>query len=96
MTYNTNKSAKKHDFNQHYFRMKTFVTFLFSLISVAALAQSPVNDDCSGLIDLGVVPYCSDPGQYTNVGATASDIDPVLNIPDCFNNGVEQIGRAHV
>jgi gliding motility-associated-like protein len=68
-------------------RMRTSITLLFSLMSAFLLAQAPANDDCAGLIDLGEVPFCSNPGQYTNVNATASNIDPVNNIPACFNNG---------
>lgn len=38
------------------------------------LAQLP-NDECLGAIDLGPVSsYCSDPGAYTNIGATHSKI----------------------
>lgn len=71
-------------------RMKVFLSILFSACSLVLFAQAPVNDDCAGLIDLGEVPYCSDPAQYTNVGATASDISLTDNIPACFNNGVER------
>ncbi|HRI61304.1 MAG TPA: hypothetical protein PK228_16300, partial [Saprospiraceae bacterium] len=72
--------------------MKVFLThFSILLFAISAHAQAPVNDDCSGIIDLGVVPYCSAPAQYTNVNATASVIDvPAANIPACFNNGVER------
>lgn len=66
--------------------MKLYFSLLFCLFTLAAWAQ-PVNDDCSGIIDLGLLPICSDPGEYTNVGATASNIDPAFNIPDCFNSG---------
>jgi len=52
-----------------------------------AMAQ-PANDDCTGLIDLGVVPACT-PAIYTNVGATASDIG-FGNNPSCFNGGTTQ------
>ena len=71
--------------------MKTFTTFFFSICSLWVFAQAPVNDDCSGLIDLGVVPFCSDPGQYTNVDATTSTIAiPAENIPACFNNEADR------
>ncbi|MEO6038828.1 MAG: CUB domain-containing protein, partial [Saprospiraceae bacterium] len=66
--------------------MKVFFTFCFLLTSIALFSQAPVNDDCSGIIDLGVVPFCSTPAQYTNVDATASNIDPLSNIPLCFND----------
>lgn len=72
--------------------MKAFSTlFSILLFALSAHGQAPVNDDCSGLIDLGEVPYCSSPAQYTNVNATPSVIDvPGANIPACFNNGVER------
>ena len=70
--------------------MKVFLSILFSACSFVLFAQAPVNDDCAGLIDLGEVPYCSDPAQYTNVDATESNISLTDNIPACFNNGVER------
>ncbi len=63
---------------------QTLLFSLFSLLSFALFSQ-PVNDDCSGLIDLGVAPICPS-GIYTNLDATASDIGND-NIPDCFNGG---------
>lgn len=70
--------------------MKFFSTLISSLFFAVALhAQTPANDDCAGLIDLGEVPYCSASAQYTNVGATPSVIDvPASNTPSCFDNGV--------
>ncbi len=70
--------------------MKVFLSTLFSVCSLFLFAQAPVNDDCAGLIDLGEVPYCSDPAQYTNVDATASNISLNDNIPACFVNGVDR------
>jgi hypothetical protein len=67
--------------------MRHFLHFFLLLFSVALQAQAPVNDDCTGLINLGEIPYCSTPAQYTNVDATASNIDPVFNIPTCFTSG---------
>lgn len=65
--------------------MKYYPTFLILLFfSIAGLSQ-PLNDDCTGLIDLGVAPICPS-GIYTNVDATASDIG-MGNIPACFNGG---------
>jgi gliding motility-associated-like protein len=71
-----------------------FLAFLFTTISLNA--QAPVNDDCIGLIDLGIAPYCPDvtiPGNeteiYSNVDATASDIG-FGNNPLCFNGGTIQ------
>jgi len=71
--------------------MKTFFTLFFSFCSLLAVAQAPVNDNCAGLIDLGVVPFCSNPAQYTNVNATTSVIAvPAENIPACFNNEADR------
>ena len=70
--------------------MKAFFTLCFSLLTLTVFAQAPANDDCSGTIDVGVVPYCSAPAQYTNLGATTSLIDPVDNVPACFNNNAER------
>jgi gliding motility-associated-like protein len=47
-----------------------------------------MNDDCSGLIDLGTVPTCPD-DVFDNIDATASDIG-FNNIPSCFNGGSVQ------
>jgi hypothetical protein len=70
--------------------MKLLLSFVLSCFSFWLAAQAPINDDCAGIIDLGVAPYCSAPGAYTNVNATASDIDPLFNIPACFNNNAER------
>ncbi|MFN0216928.1 MAG: gliding motility-associated C-terminal domain-containing protein [Saprospiraceae bacterium] len=67
--------------------MKTLCTIPLAVFSFFfALAQAPVNDDCSGIINLGEVPYCSQAAQFTNLNATASVIDANSNIPDCWNN----------
>ncbi len=50
------------------------LTLIFLLISVITLFAQPVNDDCAGIIDLGVIPYCPDDEFFTNVDATESDI----------------------
>ena len=62
-----------------------FLFSFFSILNLFAIAQ-PANDDCAGIIDLGVGPLCPSPGIYTNVNATASDIGND-NIPLCFNGG---------
>ncbi len=71
-----------------------FLAFLLTTFSLKA--QAPLNDDCVGLIDLGIAPYCPDvtiPGNeteiYSNVDATASDIG-FGNNPLCFNGGTIQ------
>lgn len=67
--------------------MRTLFILLIATFSCSlGTAQNPLNDDCATLIDLGVVPYCSQPAQYTNVNATTSNIDPVSNVPVCWNN----------
>ncbi len=68
--------------------MKTLFTIPFTVFSFFfASAQAPVNDDCSGLINLGEVPYCSQPAQFTNLNATPSSIDiPMNNDPVCWGN----------
>lgn len=70
--------------------MKVFFTLFFTLIALSLFSQAPANDDCSGLIDLGEIPYCSAPAQYTNLNATASNISALDNIPVCFNNNAER------
>jgi gliding motility-associated-like protein len=64
--------------------MKAIFTLVFSVLCFCAWTQAPVNDDCLGIIDLGVVPFCTNPGEYTNVNATESNIDAQNNIPLCF------------
>ena len=66
--------------------MKQQFTLAFLLFSLNIFAQAPVNDDCSGLIDLGVAPACSENEFFTNVNATGSDIG-FGNVPTCFNGG---------
>ncbi|MBL7806288.1 MAG: hypothetical protein JNN28_00635, partial [Saprospiraceae bacterium] len=71
--------------------MKAFLTIPFAVFTlISAMAQAPVNDDCSGIIDLGEVPYCSQPAQFTNVNATTSIVDGTFNIPSCWNNLAER------
>lgn len=52
------------------------------------LFAQPVNDDCSGLEDLGVAPACPTT-IFNNIDATASDIG-AGNSPLCFNGGTTQ------
>lgn len=65
--------------------MRILLTLTLFFIFHLALSAQPVNDDCSGLIDLGALPACTN-DVYTNVNATASDIG-MGNIPSCFNGG---------
>lgn len=70
--------------------MKLLLLIPFAVFAGQICAQFPINDECSGAIDLGIVPFCSNPAQYTNVNASASNIDPQFNIPTCFNNAVSR------
>lgn len=70
--------------------MKLIYTFLLFLGMLAfgpeLLAQAPINDDCSGILDLGELPFCSQAAAYSNVNATTSQIDASNNVPSCWNN----------
>ena len=68
--------------------MRSIITcFILFAASILTQAQAPVNDNCSGLIDLGVLPYCSSAGEFTNVNATTSVVfSGANNVPSCFNN----------
>lgn len=66
--------------------MKALLLLTVSLFLIhTSLYAQPTNDDCSGLVDLGVAPFCDGGQVYNNVGATASDIGEG-NIPSCFYN----------
>lgn len=69
--------------------MRKLLTAFFLSLSVLAFAQAPVNDDCAGIIDLGVAPWCDSTVFYTNLDATASDIgnDNIPNINNCSGLG---------
>ncbi len=68
--------------------MKKFLIFPILLFSIALFAQ-PTNDDCNGILDLGVAPFCSDNFIYFNVDATQSDIGND-NFPDCWTGDPER------
>jgi gliding motility-associated-like protein len=70
--------------------MKSLLIIPFTVFSCWLFAQAPVNDDCAGIINLGIAPYCSNAAQFTNLNATTSNIDPLFNIPDCFNNNADR------
>ncbi|RMD73580.1 MAG: hypothetical protein D6818_04515, partial [Bacteroidetes bacterium] len=59
------------------------------LLPLWLMSQAPINDDCSGLFDLGVAPYCPDTVFFNNVNATESNIG-TDNFPPCFNGGTPQ------
>lgn len=60
---------------------KNFLLFLFSCLSLLAIAQ-PSNDDCDGIIDLGQAPFQNYTEIYSNAGATPSNIG-ANNTPSC-------------
>lgn len=67
--------------------MRITLLFLFLLFLTLSLpGQAPVNDNCAGAINLGVLPADCSGQVYTNVNATASSIG-AGNIPSCFNGG---------
>ena len=71
--------------------MKNFLTLSFLFFVIGLFAQAPVNDDCDGIIDLGVVPFCPVDTFFTNLNATATDIGN-NNIPFGCNPG----GTGHL
>ena len=66
-----------------HYKMKKFYWFFALLIFSATAFAQPINDECSGLFDLGAAPICPAPGLYNNVDATESDIGND-NFPGCF------------
>ncbi len=66
--------------------IKYITAFCFSVLLISSLIAQPVNDDCSGIIDLGIAPICPHPDTFNNVDATLSIVfsDPAMNIPTCF------------
>ena len=76
-----------HIFNTEAKCMRQFFLFIPTLLlAISVAAQAPVNDDCSGLVDLGTAPACAGT-VYTNVQATHSDIG-FDNSPSCFQNNL--------
>lgn len=69
--------------------MRKLSSLVVLLLSCGALfAQIPLNDDCSGLLDLGPAPFC-EATIFSNENATATNIGNDNN-PTCFNSGVAQ------
>ncbi len=62
--------------------MRTPFTLFFLFLALNSWAQ-PVNDDCSGIINLGLAPVCSDTTIYNNVDATPTNIGND-NTPFCW------------
>ncbi|MFK7934409.1 MAG: CUB domain-containing protein, partial [Saprospiraceae bacterium] len=70
--------------------MKQFqLLFLILTFFTTTIFAQPPNDDCDGIIDLGVAPACQNDVIYSNVNATPSDIG-AGNSPTCFNGGTTQ------
>lgn len=72
--------------------MKKFLTttFIFSLLFLTNLSfGQQINDDCSGIVDMGLAPACPDTVIFNNNLATESDIG-FDNFPPCFNGGTPQ------
>lgn len=72
---------------------KLFLATLFTFMGQFAFTQQVVNDDCTGAINIpSVDEYCSDPLEFSNIGATADDNLPLTGTAQgCFQtheNGV--------
>lgn len=68
--------------------MKRHIILYLLFVSFKLWSQ-PINDNCSGIIELGVVPVCSPTDIFTNVNATESDIGND-NFPNCFDENPER------
>ncbi len=69
--------------------MRKLSTFVVLLLTCGSLfAQIPLNDDCTGLFDLGPAPFC-ETTIFSNENATPTNIGNDNN-PTCFNSGVAQ------
>jgi gliding motility-associated-like protein len=53
--------------------MKKIFSLLPLLFSALVVFAQPANDDCAGIVNLGVVPFCNTT-VFNNIGATASNI----------------------
>lgn len=65
--------------------MKKFIQIILSALFLypALLFAQPANDECFNPIVLkDVTEWCSEPGEFSNVGATASN----YGLPNCFTN----------
>jgi gliding motility-associated-like protein len=67
---------------------KLWLLVVALIVTCGVFAQTPVNDDCAGLIDLGAAPVCP-PDIFNNVNATPSNIGND-NAPSCFNSGTAE------
>ncbi|MFT6707266.1 MAG: gliding motility-associated-like protein [Flavobacteriales bacterium] len=69
------------------------LTLTLLLFTCTSLFAQPPNDECAGLIDLGVIPYCPDLEFFTNVDATETNIGSG-NFPTGCNGGdITFVGR---
>jgi hypothetical protein len=65
--------------------MKKILMYFAAVMTAGHLfAQAPLNDDCSGVTELGFAPTCPTT-IFSNVGATPSNIG-MDNVPSCFGN----------
>lgn len=66
---------------------KAILIPVFSCLCWICLTAQPINDDCNGIVNLGIVPVC-EPEIYNNTGATSSQVfsNPAENIPTCWNS----------
>lgn len=69
--------------------MKATFCLIAFLFPSFLLAQAPSNDNCTAAFDLGTLPTCSAPAQFTNLNATLSNIG-FNNVPTCWNNGAQR------
>lgn len=69
--------------------MKKSLTLFAILLSLTAAWAQPANDDCAGIVDLGIAPICPILDTFDNVGATMSMVfsSTTDNIPSCFTGG---------
>ena len=73
--------------------MRYFLSLIFLCSCILNGYAQPANDECVGLIDLGIVPFCPDDEFFSNVDATESDIG-IDNFPTgCDNGDIAFVGR---
>ncbi len=70
--------------------MKKTLTTFCGVLFLTSLFSQPINDDCSGLIDLGIAPICPVLDTFDNVDATTSIAfsNANDNIPTCYTSGI--------
>jgi len=70
--------------------MKKSLSLIAFVLTLTTVFAQPANDDCNGLIDLGIAPICPVLDTFNNVNATQSFVfsSPTDNIPSCFTGGI--------